>query len=190
MQRIGNIDKWFLVEQDKAITFANPEPRRIRLDVNSPSPSQLFYSDGNGEITFLANVHGRDVIELRADGEFSVTVQGADCWMYTIDGEDLSFSIPDAVTLTKLIERRARNPELELMQHMLNQNIERRLNAQRDELDQLWNRREAARAAAAVVTPAPEPVVAPAPKPKSGGVPPSPAEPDGANGAGGTATSD
>ena len=190
MQRLANIDKWFRIEDGQALNFGNVNPRRVRLDVNAPSPVSLFYADGDGNITFLANVVGRDVIEFAAYGEFAVQVQGGDCWFYTIDGEDVSFSIPDAVTLTKLVERRARNPELELMQHMMNRNLEARMAQQRNELEQLWSRRETARLAAASQPPAagapggdgiePEPVGdnvdAGGDKPAAGG---SPAKPKG-----------
>lgn len=135
MQRLHNVDKWFEVGMGKAVHFGNPEPRFIRLDVNAPEPTALYYADGNGEVTFLALVTGRDVIEFRSYGEFSIQVDEDKLInMYSIDGEDISFRIPDAVKLTKLVERRARNPELELMQHMMNRNLESRLNAMRDEM--------------------------------------------------------
>lgn len=134
MQRLHNVDKWFEVEPGKAVNFGNPDPRFVRLDVNCAGVAALYYSDGDGETRFLARVSGRDVIEFRSYGEFSITVDGSAVWMYTIDGEDISFSIPDAVKLTKLVERRARNPELELMRHMMNRNLESRLNAMRDEM--------------------------------------------------------
>lgn len=155
MQRLNNIDKWFAVEDGKAISFENVQPRRMRLDVNAPSPVCLYYASADGEVFFLARVDGRDCVEYGAIGEHSVTVEGGACWMATVDGEDFSFSIPDAKILTKLVERRPRNPELEMMQHMMNRNIDARLAAQRHELEELWARRErAARAAAAKPAPA------------------------------------
>lgn len=150
MQRLHNVDKWFEVAAGKAVNFGNTDPRKVRLDVNSAGPAVLWYSDGNGETFLLAQVQGRDVIEFFSTGAFSVTVEGGAVWMYTIDGEDISFVIPDAVKLTKLIERRARNPELELMQHMMNRNLETRLNAMRDEMARVLNQSlEAAKPAAA-----------------------------------------
>ena len=150
MQRLFNVHKWFVLEAGKALNFENHLARRVRLDVNAPAPAQLFYVTGNGEVTFLAAVSGRDVIEFASHGgDFAIQCEGNDVWLYTIDGEDVSFSNPGAVVFTKIVERRARNPELELMQHMMNRNLELRLEAQRNELVQLWNRREAAAAARA-----------------------------------------
>lgn len=148
MQRIFNVDKWSLLEDGKSVSFGKVEPRRVRLHVNAPDPAKLFYSDADGGVTFLARVLGRDVVEFGAYGEFSLTAEGGDIWFDTVDGEDFSFSIPDAVIITKITERRARNPELEMMQYLMNQNIQKRLDAQRDELVQLWSRQQAAGAAA------------------------------------------
>lgn len=149
MQRIFNVDKWSLLEDGKSVSFGKVEPRRVRLHVNAPDPAKLFYSDPDGTVTFLARVLGRDVVEFGAYGEFSLTAEGGDIWFDTVDGEDISFAIPDAVIITKITERRARNPELEMMQYMMNQNIQRRLDAQRDELVELWARQQAAAAAVA-----------------------------------------
>lgn len=151
MQRLFNVEKWQHVGDGSAISFANPEPRRVRIDVNAPLEARIYYAGTDGEVTFLANVFGRDVLEFRAYGEFSLTIEGSDVWFYTVDGEDYAFSIPDAVILTKLAERKPVNKELEMMKHLMNRNIERRLEQQRDELERLWDQRTAAAAAARAV---------------------------------------
>lgn len=149
MQRLFNITKWKQAGDGTAINFGGTRPRRVRLDVNAPEPVNLFYNDPDGLVTFLARVVGRDVIEFQSYGEFAITIVGGDLWFHTEDGEDHSFAIPDAVILTQVIERRPRNRELEMMNYMMNQNLERRLNAQRAELEQLWAKREAAARAVA-----------------------------------------
>ena len=136
MQRLHNIEKWFQVAAGKAVNFGgSTEPRFVRLDVNSEGPARLFYADGDGDMRFLASVDGRDVVEFRSTGEFSITVDGSDVWMYTIDGEDISFKIPDAVKLTKLIERRPRDPALELMQYQMKRNMDARMQQIQDEME-------------------------------------------------------
>lgn len=149
MQRIHNVDKWQRVEDQRAVNFGKEQPRRVRLDVNAPDAVKLFYSDGNGETMFLARVVGRDVLEFTTTGAFSLTVDGGDLWFFSVDGEDYSFEIPDAVILTRIAERRPRNPEFELMQYHANRNIELRLQQMRLELDAEWRRREQAAPAAA-----------------------------------------
>lgn len=149
MQRLTNVDKWFILESGKTLNFENPLPRKVRLEVNAEGDARLYYVDGNGETTFLALVRGRDVIEFYNHGEFGVMADGVDVWLYTIDGEDVSFEIPEAETFTKLVERRTRNPEVEMMQYMMKQNMQAMLDAQRSEMEQLLNRRDAAARAAA-----------------------------------------
>lgn len=156
MQRLHNVDKWFEVAAGKAVNFASAEPRKVRLDVNSEGVSNLFYADGNGVVTFLAAVQGRDVIEFSSTGEFSIQVEGDDCWMYSIDGEVISFVIEDAVKLTKLIERRPRDPALELMQYQMRRNMDERMQQIRDEMERSFDRRLAA-------------AIAPTQKPKAAG---------------------
>ena len=150
MQRIQNIADWQKVEDGKVLNMFGGATRRVRLDVNAPDAVRLWFVDGNGETTFLARVCGRDVLEFVACQEdFSIISEGGECWFQSVDGENLAFSIPDAVTMTKLIERRPRNHEMELMMFMQNQNLERRLAQQAAELEALWRRREAAAGAAA-----------------------------------------
>lgn len=144
MQRLHNLDKWKCLTEGVALNFASAQPRRVRLDVNAPGEVRVSHIDGNGEYTFLALVKGRDVIEFMAQGEFSVIAEGGDLWLHTIDGENMTFSIPDAVILTNIVERRPRNHEQELMNYLMNQNIERRYAQMREDLDREWARREAA----------------------------------------------
>ena len=150
MQRIQNVKDWFRVEDGAAFNLSGVANRRVRLDVNVPFEARLWLSDGDGVDYFLGAVRGRDVIEFHAEFETcAVTVEGSDVYIQTVDGQDLSIAVPDAVSMTKLIERRPRNHEMELMMFHQNQNLERRLAAQRDELAAFWDRREAAVRAAA-----------------------------------------
>lgn len=155
MQRIHNVKKWSHVQAGGAMNFANEAERRIRLDVNAAGRASLYYVDGDGETTLLGVVEGRDVIEFATHGgAFSIVCEDADVWVYTIDGEDLSFANPDAVKFTKIIERRARNPEMELMQYMMRRNWEIMRESQKHEFDRMWAERERV-AAAAPSQPAP-----------------------------------
>lgn len=132
------------------MNFAEERDRKIRLDVNAAGEATLYYVDGDGETTLLGLVCGRDVLEFQTHGgAFSIAIEDADCWVFTIDGEDVSFQVPEAVTFTRLVERRQRNPEVEMMQYMMNRNMQILLESQRDELEQMFNRREAAARVAA-----------------------------------------
>lgn len=187
MQRIFNMEKWQQVPDGQSVNFGHNEPRRIRIDVNAPVATGVYYADGNGVITFIARVIGRDVLEFFAGGEFALSVEGGPLWISTVDGEDISFEPSTMPTLTKLAERRPRNPEFELMQYHANRNIELRMERMRRELDEEWNRR---------IAPSPAPAEKPAPassgkggsgKPPSEPVPDGDTgEPDGADGGSGT----
>ena len=185
MQRLTNVDKWFVLEQGKTLNFENVAPRKIRLDVNAEAAARLYYVDTEGQITFLAAVQGRDVVEFYNHGEFGVTAEGADVWLYTIDGEDISFSIPEAETFTKLVERRTRNPEVEMMQYMMKANMQAMMDAQRGEMARLLDQRDAAaRASAAQPAPASDggAVGAESEPAKSAGADGQPAKADGGDG--------
>lgn len=175
MQRIQNIEKWKHVAAGGAMNFEYEWRRTIRLDVNAAGTAALFYVDGNGETTFLALVTGRDVVEFQCQGDaFSIVVEDADAWFYTIDGERMAVSLPDAVKFTKLIERRQRNPEVELMRYHMEATMKGMMEHQQRELD-----RRIDRLAAASAAPAAKPVA----KGDAGGAGSEP-EPDGGAGTG------
>lgn len=153
VQRIFNVTKWKRLEEGQVITFDNPRPRVVRLDVNSPGDSELYYIDGAGEVSFLALVRGRDIVEFTTDGAFQLSVSGNDCSIYTADGAITAHKAVDAVSFTRIVERRARNPEFERMQWEMMQNINRRLEQQKNELEYTYRRREMARNAELAAAP-------------------------------------
>lgn len=143
--RIHDVKKWARLEEGQVIGFTSDKPRQVRIEVNSPGDSELYYVDSAGEVTFLALVRGRQTVEFTTDGAFSLSVQGNDCMVYTPDGDDIAHYALDSESFTRIVERRARNPEFERMQWEMMANINRRLDRQKHELEQSYRRREAAR---------------------------------------------
>lgn len=141
VQRLHNISKWATLEDGQVIKFNSPKKREVRLEVNS-SGCELYYVAEDGTVKFLAFIRGRDVIEFITDGQFGISCDGGECSFYTADGEDVSFEVIDAVIFTSIVERRRRNPELELMELRMMQNINSRLERQRHELVDYYARRE------------------------------------------------
>lgn len=138
MQRIQDVKKWKHVAAGSAMNFENIAERRLRLDVNAAGKATLFYVDGDGETTLLGLVEGRDVIEFATHGgSFSIEVADADVWVYTIDGEDVSFANEAAQTFTKIMERRTRNPDLEMMHYMMRRNQQMFMEAQNAQFQRL-----------------------------------------------------
>lgn len=144
MQRIFNIDKWSRIPQGKAMKFAGDRPRKVVLEVNCPVRTQLSLVNESGT-HFLALVEGRDSIEFYVNGAFSIASSGSDCYIYTVDGQGVTFEKLDAASFAVVRERRARNPELEYIARRMQENLERRLAMQADELRKVLERRSAPR---------------------------------------------
>lgn len=158
MQRMFNLDKWERLKEGEGLEFSNPRPRNVRLEVNAPVRTALYVVDPEGEVHFLALVEGRDTVEWGSSGAFQLTVEGADVMVYTADGADIAQRVIAPVIFTKIAERRRRNPELEYIAHQMQLNMERRLEQQAGELEQLFIRRAALAAAQSVpVASGPEP---------------------------------
>lgn len=152
MLKIPSLKHWTLLPDGKSVNFEHSvESRRVRLDVNAAGTAQVYHTDGNGQLTFLGLVTGREVIEFAtlADTSFAISTIGADLWFYSVDGADFSFERPEARSFTQLVERRQRNPEIEYMQYMMQANMNRMMEQQRGELERLFDRRAAALAAPA-----------------------------------------
>lgn len=155
MQKLWNLDKWATVAVGEVITFTSDHVRTVRLEVNAQGTAELYVElPEQDDAIFLALVTGRDVIEWSQDGPFNLIVDGAPVRIYTADGQDWSVDPVDDATFTKVVERRARNVELETMMFTAMQNIERRQNLMAEEnerrllglIDQANARAEAASA--------------------------------------------
>lgn len=140
MQRIFNIEKWTLIPQGKAMHFQGDRPRKVSVDVNCPTRSQLYLVLPSGK-HFLALVEGRDTVEFYVNGPFGLTTLGSDCYVYTADGQGITFEAVDSESFAVIRERRARNPELEYIAALMAENMNRRLEAQAHELRRIFERR-------------------------------------------------
>lgn len=124
MQRIANLEKWSHVTPEQAMVLHGEPGRMVRIEVNAPFPVRMMHADGDGVMTFLALVEGRDVVEFIAPGDSAITVDG-EMWAHTFDGEQLAVVIPDAVKFTKMVTRRPRDHAFELMQYEARENARR-----------------------------------------------------------------
>lgn len=154
MQRIYNLDKWFRLEEGKRLAMRGGNARKVRLEVNSPAEVALYAEVGaregeESELLFLALVKGRDTVEFYAPGEepFGLMCEGASCFIYTVDGVDISAVSDGSESFVRIMERKPRNYDLELMQYTMRQNMQRMLDGQAAELERVLERRLAARAA-------------------------------------------
>lgn len=163
VQRLFNIQRWKLVEMDQVVDFPSPKPRLVRIDVNAPDWAELYYITDDGEALFLALVKGRDTVEFQSSGKFSLAVRGGECWVYSVDGEDISTTVIDPIIFTRVVERRRKSPELVAMEIAMMHNMNKRMEQMQRELTRGQLRRDraieaqlAAAAAARSLPPEPE----------------------------------
>lgn len=143
--QLMDLRKWQCLEDGNMVQFTKKNPRVVRIDVNTPFKVTLWYAEENEDAKFLALVEGRDRVEFAVDGPFDLTVEGGDCWFYTVDGADFSMQAVDDRTFTRIAERRTRNPELDYMMQVMYQNMERRIQQTASDLERQHERREKAR---------------------------------------------
>lgn len=132
MQRIFSVYDWRLLPVGSQITIKSElvDQRAVRLKVNAPSPMSLYLrQDDFDEQIFLAHVVGLDEIEFYVQGDYTLIPIGGEVWFDTLDGADPSVDPVEPASFTQIVERRVRNPEIELMERKMQENIERRMAA-------------------------------------------------------------
>jgi hypothetical protein len=144
MQKLHNLSKWTVIPPKGALHFGGAQVRRVRLEVNAPSRARLSIADGDGVITFLALVEGRDMLEFVVDREFSLFSDEPGVMIYTADSDDISAVNDAAVSFAKVMQRRPRNHDLEVIAAEMAYNMQRRLEAQTHELERSFAARLAA----------------------------------------------
>lgn len=149
MQRLFNVTKWRRLCEGQALPFSSERPRVVRLEVNAPRKVGLYILDvPSGDTVFLALVEGRDTVEFHVGGAFSLVADG-EVYVYTPQGEVIHHVSDDPEIYTRIVERKAMNPEIAAIQRAMNINIERRLAAQRDEFNAAIRRMQSDRKVAA-----------------------------------------
>lgn len=129
MISLKTLDRWSLMKPEEGVVFEGRHARKIRLHVNAPDVARLYLVDGKRR-RFLARFCGLDVIEFVAAGNVQIATMDDDVWFYCAEQEPTHREVVDPVVFTKIAQRKSRNPELEQMMFLMNQNIERRFAAQ------------------------------------------------------------
>lgn len=140
MKRIGDLSLFRRLDPGNVATFDGERVRTVRFIFNAPHRTAINVvamgadgSFGEGDPMFLCVVDGLEEVQFQAEGPFGLEAE-ATVYIKTAEGETIHFVEPDAVTFTRIAERRARNPELEHMQRVLMLNQERRMGAMFEEL--------------------------------------------------------
>lgn len=132
MQRVLSVYDWqCLPDGEAAVIPSDVEHLRpVRLRVNAPSPLALYVkTEDCKDAIFLAYVQGLDEIQFNVTGPYKLFAIGGELWFDTLDGARADVEPVDATSFTSIVERRARNPELEIMERKMQQNMERRMAA-------------------------------------------------------------
>lgn len=134
MIRLHDVDRWNVVKPGSFLRMGVPETpmRTIRLELNSPSRTEVtavFDNDGQPKELFICTLDGFERVEFSGAGVVTMFFAGkGPVWYYTDEG--LSMAVPasqGAKSFTKIMNRRARNLELEMMMFKMEQNINRRI---------------------------------------------------------------
>jgi hypothetical protein len=145
--KFQNIPDWEQLESGNSLVLDGREgPRRIRMKFNAEKKIVVMLQRDDMDDFPLAVGEGLLPVEFVGQGQVKLYVACADpavkeafpVWWFTPDGTNTSVEIPDAEAFVKIAERRARNPEFELMQWKANQNIEKRLRRAEAELAAKW----------------------------------------------------
>lgn len=149
MQTIYNLDKWFRLNEGEKLAMRGGRARKVVLEVNSPAEAALYVAVAGVDPIFLALVKGRDKVEFYAPGqeEFHLMAEGCSVFLYTVDGIDISAVSDGSESFVRIIERKPRNRELELMQYEMRSNMQRMLDRQAGEYAKLIESRLPPRAA-------------------------------------------
>lgn len=124
MQRLFDLAKWGRLEAGEVLSVVGEGVRRVRLELSAPVRTIVTVATAGSVIETI--VAGRDVVEFFADGAFEFSAYEGLFW-YTADGQDWSVAPVEDTTFTKIVERRVRNPEVEYMMALAQQNMEKRL---------------------------------------------------------------
>ncbi|QCS37266.1 hypothetical protein [Tortoise microvirus 77] len=133
--KVGDLNRWKKLKPGGALELRSDKQRQVRLEVNVDQPTQVMALRGT-DLTLLGVVMGMDVIEFVTDGPTEVVFSTeGEVFYFTRDGDSEALDLLEEVSFATLANRRARNPEMELMFFKMNQNIERRLAIQADDFE-------------------------------------------------------
>lgn len=152
MIKLDTLSRWAHLAPQTVLTLPGQENRKIRLEVNAPGRVRLYLMEDE-ELRFLAAPEGRDTVEFWCPGDVKIVTDDADVFVYTAELEPTFVEIENTEVFTEIAERAARNPEMERMMYLAQQNAERRFAQLAQEATE--NARRAYEAGRIAATPSP-----------------------------------
>lgn len=125
--RIHNLTRFQRLKPGEGFVIGGLDRHKVRIEFNVDAPTAVTVQDGD-DLFFVAEFKGFEVVEFTAAPGATVfaTSEGG-VWFFTNEG-DLIARESLAASYTRLANRRARNPDLELMMFKQQQN-QRRMEA-------------------------------------------------------------
>lgn len=131
--KLRNVTKWKLLPIGEVLSLPKREPRLIRLEVNCVADTRVDVVLDE-TCVFLWAGQGLQTIEFAVPGPCEVVFTSeAEVFYSTDDSGEAGVVDMEETPFTSIMNRRVRNPQIELMMFKMQQNIERRLDQQRDE---------------------------------------------------------
>lgn len=125
--KLYNFDDWKFLNANKPARLEIGEPRMVKIEIVSAKPASIVFETGGGSLMSVW-CPGREVYEFWASDYISVSAP-VDIQVYTPEMEDTDLP-GDDVSFTRIIERQARNPEVEAVYHVMYENTRRMMEQQ------------------------------------------------------------
>lgn len=145
MIRINSVYQWQEVNVGQRVEFVSDhdELRAVRMLVNAPSPAQIYVQQDGEKPYFVARVEGLEEVVFEIRGSYHLMPFGSEIWIDTIDGSKGGLEVVDDASFTTIMTRKVRNPEVEIMERLMHENINRRFAALAAETELLIKKKDA-----------------------------------------------
>lgn len=140
--KLNTLERWSLLKSGEAIKLEASMTRRVRVHFNLPQAVNLHATFATGETQFVAALdRGRNLVEFVHRGAIALYPDdpNAEVWYQTAEGEPSHVVPVDQKSFARIMERRARNPELEAIVYAMQTNMERRAAAMAHDLEKRFN---------------------------------------------------
>lgn len=158
--KLGNLTSWKPVNPGDGILLPGKK-RRVRIAFNTQAATKVVALQRN-EVYVLGVVTGMQEYEFGASGDVEIHLDTDQVALWRTDDGVQTATQPSTDSFTKMMERKERNPELEYMMYMAEQNAKRRSDQMLASAEAMIERRlkNEISAGATRGTPQPEPVAA------------------------------
>lgn len=131
MKNLHALESWEKLEPGEAVQLAVVGRRKVRLRINCMG-AMIWYRklmEPDSDVRLLAQCDGLETICFDAEGPLLILTQDHNVWFKCSEVHVVSsFSSDGKLVFTKVMTRRERNPELEMMMHKVTANAAARIN--------------------------------------------------------------